>query len=299
MTIKEFEDNLRKIDNGLFVVHTDDDPCDSIYVYTNPIDRYDPKEIYDFGHNKFNYENCRKYIPGKVDALRTLIFNFTHNFEDESKLIKNMKKWLLDINLYFELITDHNNKPVKIIYHQDNKQLLLYNFHMKNFYYNYLTSITSPEFYALQNVVNDYWQKSKDSQKTSKDSESKNGLTKDFHLFASKDFQKKSNNLTINTLYEDWVNNPFRSYTEHLAETLQAKNAAYGDSFTKSVDDYGLKVIGIRLSDKYNRIKHLVNNGELKENDESLEDTLLDMAGYSILALKYLKEHKNESKRSY
>lgn len=31
------------------------------------------------------------------------------------------------------------------------------------------------------------------------------------------------------------------------------------------------------------------------ENDESLEDTLLDMAGYSILALKYLKEHENES----
>lgn len=88
--------------------------------------------------------------------------------------------------------------------------------------------------------------------------------------------------------------NPFKDYTDHLAETLKEKNTAYGDSFTKSVDDYGLKVIGIRLSDKYNRIKHLVNNGELKENDESLADTLLDMAGYSILALKYLKEHKNE-----
>jgi len=88
--------------------------------------------------------------------------------------------------------------------------------------------------------------------------------------------------------------NPFKDYTDHLAEILQEKNTAYGDSFTKSVDDYGLKVIGIRLFDKYNRIKHLVNNGELKENDESLADTLLDMAGYSILGLKYLKEHKNE-----
>ena len=53
-------------------------------------------------------------------------------------------------------------------------------------------------------------------------------------------------------------------------------------------------VIGVRLSDKYNRIEHLITNHELKENDESLEDTLLDMAGYSILALKYLKEHKKE-----
>lgn len=88
--------------------------------------------------------------------------------------------------------------------------------------------------------------------------------------------------------------NPFKKYTDKLAETLSEKNIAYGDSFSQSVDDYGLKVIGIRLSDKYNRIKHLVNTGELKENDESLEDTLLDMAGYSILGLKYLEEHKNE-----
>lgn len=194
-------------------------------------------------------------------------------FEAESKLIKDMKKWLLDINLYFELITDHNNKPFKIIYNQGSKQLLLYNFYMKNFYYNYLTSITAPEFYALQNVVNDYW------QKTSEDSENKNGLT------------MGSTEISLN---DNQTKNPFKKYTDHLAETLQAKNAAYGDSFTKSVDDYGLKVIGIRLSDKYNRIKHLVNSGLLKQNDESLEDTLLDMAGYSILGLKYLEEHKNE-----
>ncbi|WP_289687394.1 nucleotide modification associated domain-containing protein [Lactobacillus intestinalis] len=48
---------------------------------------------------------------------------------------------------------------------------------------------------------------------------------------------------------------------------------------------------------KYNRIEHLITNNELKENDESLEDTLLDMAGYSILALRYLKEHKDENYR--
>lgn len=91
------------------------------------------------------------------------------------------------------------------------------------------------------------------------------------------------------------MNNPFKKYTDHLAETLESKNKAYRDSFTKSVDTYGLSVIGVRLSDKYNRIEHLITNHELKENDESLEDTLLDNAGYSILALKYLKEHKNDN----
>ena len=93
--------------------------------------------------------------------------------------------------------------------------------------------------------------------------------------------------------------NDFKKYTDHLAEVLQQKNNAYGDSFTKSVDKYGLSVIGVRLSDKYNRIEHLITNNEMKENDESLEDTLLDIAGYSILALKYLKEHENDNYQNY
>ncbi|MCT3423914.1 DUF1599 domain-containing protein [Lactobacillus helveticus] len=105
---------------------------------------------------------------------------------------------------------------------------------------------------------------------------------------------------TINRLlYREEViylmNNNFRKYTDNLAVTLENKNKAYGDSFTKSVDKYGLSVIGVRLSDKYNRIEHLITHHELKKNDESLEDTLLDMAGYAILGLKYLEEHENES----
>ena len=88
--------------------------------------------------------------------------------------------------------------------------------------------------------------------------------------------------------------NSFKDYTDHLAKILQEKNTAYGDSFTKSVDEDGLLVLKIRLGDKFNRVSSLIKKGELKENDESLKDTLLDMAGYSILGLKYLKEHKNE-----
>ena len=91
------------------------------------------------------------------------------------------------------------------------------------------------------------------------------------------------------------MDNKFSEYTNHLADVLNQKNLAYGDSFSKSVDKYGLSVIGVRLSDKYNRIEHLITHHEFKENDESLEDTLLDMAGYAILGLKYLKEHENES----
>lgn len=86
----------------------------------------------------------------------------------------------------------------------------------------------------------------------------------------------------------------FLKYTDHLADVLKQKNLAYGDSFSKSLDEDGLLVLKIRLGDKFNRISSLIKKNELKENDESLEDTLLDLAGYSILGLKYLEEHKKE-----
>ena len=89
-------------------------------------------------------------------------------------------------------------------------------------------------------------------------------------------------------------NNPFLEYTNYLADVLQQKNLAYGDSFGKSLDEDGLLVLKIRLGDKFNRISSLIKRGELKENDESLEDTLLDLAGYSILGLKWLKKHEND-----
>lgn len=93
--------------------------------------------------------------------------------------------------------------------------------------------------------------------------------------------------------------NPFKDYTNHLAEILQEKNKAYGDSFTKSVDKYGLSVIGVRLSGKYNRIEHLIGvrlSDKEKVKDESLADTALDISGYGLLLYKYLKEHERISK---
>ena len=64
------------------------------------------------------------------------------------------------------------------------------------------------------------------------------------------------------------MDNSFKTYTDKLAATLQAKNDAYGDSFTESVDKFGKTVIAVRLSDKFNRICNLIKRGELKENDE-------------------------------
>jgi hypothetical protein len=74
--------------------------------------------------------------------------------------------------------------------------------------------------------------------------------------------------------------------TKELAETLKRKNRDYGDSFAKQYAKYGMASSMIRIEDKISRLETLVKNNE-KTNvqDESLDDTLLDLCGYSLLTL--------------
>ena len=67
--------------------------------------------------------------------------------------------------------------------------------------------------------------------------------------------------------------------------TLYArKNADYGDSFGKSYSEYGLIMACIRLEDKLNRLKSLAKQAA-RVKDESIEDTLADLANYAIMTL--------------
>ena len=91
------------------------------------------------------------------------------------------------------------------------------------------------------------------------------------------------------------MNSNFRKYTDNLAVTLENKNKDYGDSFTKSVDKFGIIAAVVRLEDKFNRLENLTANGDKeKVKDESLADTALDISGYGLLLYKYLKEHEND-----
>lgn len=91
--------------------------------------------------------------------------------------------------------------------------------------------------------------------------------------------------------------NPFKKYTDKLAEILQEKNDDYGDSFSMSVDKFGIIAAVVRLEDKFNRLENLTANGDKeKVKDESLADTALDISGYGLLLYKYLKEHERTSK---
>ena len=71
-----------------------------------------------------------------------------------------------------------------------------------------------------------------------------------------------------------------------IHDTLKSKNSDYGDSHARLTEELGETVILIRLTDKLNRLTHLIQSGSPAQVNESIEDTLLDLAGYSVLELE-------------
>lgn len=77
-----------------------------------------------------------------------------------------------------------------------------------------------------------------------------------------------------------------------LNKIYYQKNVDYGDSFNKSLDEDGLLVAKIRIMDKVNRFKTLLKADEALVKDESIEDTLLDMANYALMTVMWLNKNK-------
>lgn len=74
------------------------------------------------------------------------------------------------------------------------------------------------------------------------------------------------------------------SICEELNEIYARKNHDYGDSFGKGYAEYGMVMAVIRLEDKLNRIKSLLK-AEALVKDESINDTLMDLANYAIMTV--------------
>lgn len=79
-----------------------------------------------------------------------------------------------------------------------------------------------------------------------------------------------------------------------LAETYRRKNADYGDSFGISVRKYGIIAALTRMSDKWNRLENLIlhmdKNSVPNVSDESVLDTLLDLATYCMMTIMEIEE---------
>lgn len=78
------------------------------------------------------------------------------------------------------------------------------------------------------------------------------------------------------------------------------KNHDYGDSFHLTFVEEGLAMSRIRLGDKFSRFKTLsrispTDSDQQQVTDESIRDTLLDLANYAIMTVLELDEAEKKA----
>lgn len=82
------------------------------------------------------------------------------------------------------------------------------------------------------------------------------------------------------------------SILNEIKQLYNRKNADYGDSFDKTLDEFGLVASATRISDKFNRFKSLMRCGSsARVEDEKIEDTLIDLASYAIMTIKWIRQN--------
>lgn len=97
----------------------------------------------------------------------------------------------------------------------------------------------------------------------------------------------------INDLYID----VHKKLLDDMHDLYIKKNADYGNSVHDTYEKYGLVSFLIRMEDKLNRVRNLnkdnVKISDAKVKDEKIEDTLMDLANYAILAIMELKRENS------
>lgn len=79
------------------------------------------------------------------------------------------------------------------------------------------------------------------------------------------------------------------TYYAHAEDVLVSKQNDYGPTNISRSPGGPLNGLRVRIHDKISRINHLIDSGVTPEN-ESLRDSFLDLANYSIIAMMVLDE---------
>lgn len=98
------------------------------------------------------------------------------------------------------------------------------------------------------------------------------------------------------TTTQEIITRRHQEICDEIHETWVQKNAAYGDSFHELYADLGIISAVTQITHKYNRLKNLAKekNADMIAGDESIMDTLLDMANYCIMTAMEI-ERENQS----
>lgn len=124
----------------------------------------------------------------------------------------------------------------------------------------------------LTNPVNDFY---RDDKKTRE--EVKKVLSEGLKEMAGSDTHKAT----------------FDSVLDEMKELHAKKDKDYGSAFHKSFEEFGVTAGVVRLNDKMERAKSLVKNGKAEVKDESLLDSLEDLACYAVMLYVELKNKDN------
>ena len=84
----------------------------------------------------------------------------------------------------------------------------------------------------------------------------------------------------------------FTSIVKEMTELYAKKNHDYGNSFDEGCDKIGTGYPLGRLLDKMNRLIACMGKEDKMQINESIEDTLKDLACYSVMTLSYLKRKR-------
>ena len=82
---------------------------------------------------------------------------------------------------------------------------------------------------------------------------------------------------------------------QSMTDLYERKNHDYGDSFAILRKELPNSIL-VRIYDKYQRLKTLLTGTDQKVKDESIEDTLIDLANYCIMELVERRIEQNDHK---
>lgn len=92
----------------------------------------------------------------------------------------------------------------------------------------------------------------------------------------------------------------FQAITEEMFTTTKSKNNDYGgaDDPFKNFREFGELGILVRMSDKFARIKTaLAEKRELLVKDEIIEDTIIDLAVYTVILASWRRMKAEDERR--
>lgn len=89
----------------------------------------------------------------------------------------------------------------------------------------------------------------------------------------------------------------FRQITDEMVRTYEAKNADYGDCYADGFKRFGAVQLVSRMYEKFCRVEHLLcHKSNAKVKDESVIDTLTDLANQAIILRMIIENNDFENR---